>query len=243
VTPDTIIPGEQKDENGKIISSDTQGWNRLAYCRNNPIIYKDPTGHLPLTPFGPAGDLLVKAIDSVKSLFSGDSQKSSSKEQLGNKLQPAKDSNSKITAGNNKVVKPLDGVITSGYRDPRPNHNGIDIAGGKNIVAAKSGEVFDIRYQAGSYDKKGNPKAGAGQYIITKNDDKTYSYYMHTKKDSLNVHKGDKIAAGDKLAQVGHTGDETRPMKDHLHYEERLSPNSLVGIRPKEVMNLYKKEK
>jgi len=45
VTPDSVIDGEKKDENGKIISSDTQGWNRFAYCRNNPIIYKDPTGH------------------------------------------------------------------------------------------------------------------------------------------------------------------------------------------------------
>jgi hypothetical protein len=24
---------------------DTQGWNRFSYCRNNPILYKDPTGN------------------------------------------------------------------------------------------------------------------------------------------------------------------------------------------------------
>ena len=45
VTPDTVIDGEKKDENGQIITSDTQGWNRFSYVRNNPIIYKDPTGH------------------------------------------------------------------------------------------------------------------------------------------------------------------------------------------------------
>jgi RHS repeat-associated protein len=45
VTADNVIDGEKKDENGKIISSDTQGWNRFSYVRNNPILYKDPTGH------------------------------------------------------------------------------------------------------------------------------------------------------------------------------------------------------
>jgi LysM repeat protein len=35
VTTDKIIDGEH----------DTQGWNRFSYVHNNPIIYKDPTGH------------------------------------------------------------------------------------------------------------------------------------------------------------------------------------------------------
>lgn len=35
VTADNVIDGE----------GSTQGWNRFAYCKGNPIIYKDPTGH------------------------------------------------------------------------------------------------------------------------------------------------------------------------------------------------------
>jgi len=36
VTPDTMVDGENT----------TIGWNRYAYCGNDPIRYKDPTGHL-----------------------------------------------------------------------------------------------------------------------------------------------------------------------------------------------------
>jgi hypothetical protein len=35
VTADTVIDGENS----------VIGWNRYAYCKNNPIIYKDPSGH------------------------------------------------------------------------------------------------------------------------------------------------------------------------------------------------------
>jgi hypothetical protein len=44
VTPDTVIDGEDS----------TQGWNRFSYVHNNPIRYKDPTGHFVLPVIGAA---------------------------------------------------------------------------------------------------------------------------------------------------------------------------------------------
>ena len=35
VTADNVIDGQY----------DTQGWNRYAYVKNNPVLYKDPSGN------------------------------------------------------------------------------------------------------------------------------------------------------------------------------------------------------
>jgi RHS repeat-associated protein len=40
-TADTVIPNDD----------DTQGWNRYSYCNNNPVRYKDPTGHDPRSAY------------------------------------------------------------------------------------------------------------------------------------------------------------------------------------------------
>ena len=48
MTPDTVIDGELS----------TQGWNRFAYVHNNPIRYKDPTGHAVETPWDVANVII-----------------------------------------------------------------------------------------------------------------------------------------------------------------------------------------
>ncbi len=77
VTPDTVIDGELS----------TQGWNRFAYCKGNPIIYKDPTGHSVSGSWNTGGasgswasagekisNAFSSAVNSVKNFFSGNNQ-------------------------------------------------------------------------------------------------------------------------------------------------------------------------
>jgi hypothetical protein len=52
VTPDTVVDGELS----------TQGWNRYSYVKNNPIVYKDPTGHISIDGL----------IERASNLVSGD---------------------------------------------------------------------------------------------------------------------------------------------------------------------------
>ncbi len=61
VTPDSVIDGELS----------TQGWNRFAYVHNNPIRYKDPTGHGVLDTLKSVGSGVVDRASEYGSAISG----------------------------------------------------------------------------------------------------------------------------------------------------------------------------
>jgi murein DD-endopeptidase MepM/ murein hydrolase activator NlpD len=87
-------------------------------------------------------------------------------------------------------------------------HQGQDImaAEGTPIVAPHAGTVFWRAVQ----------KAGAGHYLVVRGDDGRDYVFMHLVADSETVDKGDAVAAGQTLGQVGSTGDAQGP---HLHFE------------------------
>ena len=108
------------------------------------------------------------------------------------------------TAGAHRF--PLAGVFTWGGKDSRfgaardgHRHQGQDLAAaeGTPLVAVTASTVSWRAYQSG----------GAGHYLVLDSDAEDFNYvYMHLQTGSLLVRKGDRVAAGQHIANVGNTG-------------------------------------
>ena len=135
VTPDTVIDGEMS----------TQGWNRYAYCKNNPIKYSDPTGHAVVDNNGMGG--LGSLWNSVKE--TANNAASTAKEfvtdhpgeRLGNILhgngnKTEKEYISDLYAGKIKPTKgPLDRLGETAHKNPG-KALAVGLTGGISIAAA-----------------------------------------------------------------------------------------------------------
>jgi murein DD-endopeptidase MepM/ murein hydrolase activator NlpD len=95
------------------------------------------------------------------------------------------------------------GAVRSGH-----THQGQDVmaAEGTPVVAPLAGTISWRAYQA----------AGAGYYVVLHAIDGRDYVFMHFQEASVAVGKGDAVAAGQRLGNVGATGDAQGP---HLHFE------------------------
>ena len=116
---------------------------------------------------------------------------------------------------NINFIVPVQGTITSkfGTRNPTVStvskyHTGLDIGAvtGTDIVSATEGKVI-LRSDKGDY----------GKHLKIENSD-VIIIYAHCSK--LLVNEGDEVKQGQKIAEVGSTGNSTGP---HLHFEIRKS--------------------
>lgn len=127
---------------------------------------------------------------------------------------------------NFKFIVPVKGTVTSRYGKREAtevvsaNHQGIDIGANKGtaIYAAMDGTVTTAS-EEGEY----------GKHIDITNAD-VLTRYAHCSK--LLVKEGDKVKKGDKIAEVGSTGNSTGP---HLHFEIRrdnrtINPESIIDF-------------
>ena len=130
-----------------------------------------------------------------------------------------------------ETFKPLSGnpIITSPFGKIRhlitgPNnrhnaswgkpHGGVDygVDPGTPVYAVKDGVAQDTYYDSN----------GFGNFGKVQHEDGKTSYYGHL--NSINVHGGQKVSAGDLIGYSGNTGNSTGP---HLHFEVRENGNSI----------------
>lgn len=118
------------------------------------------------------------------------------------------------------LKKPTNSLIITSYFGSRWNsfHKGIDIAGnvGDPVDVAINGEVVYAQFNDGGY----------GNLIIVEHDNNMKSYYAHLSK--INVQVGDNVQKGDKIGEVGNTGNSTGP---HLHFELRVNDEPVDPLK------------
>lgn len=118
------------------------------------------------------------------------------------------------------LKKPTNSLIITSYFGSRWNsfHKGIDIAGnvGDPVDVAINGEVVYAQFNDGGY----------GNLIIVEHDNNMKSYYAHLSK--INVQVGDNVQKGDKIGEIGNTGNSTGP---HLHFELRVNDEPVDPLK------------
>ena len=86
---------------------------------------------------------------------------------------------------------------------------------GTDIVAARDGVVFDVA----STNFKGGPDedryADLANLVRILHDDGTYAVYAHLNWNTIRVRPGDRVVAGEYIADSGNTGFTSGP---HLHF-------------------------
>lgn len=116
---------------------------------------------------------------------------------------------------------PIKGEVLETFQSNGGLNKGIDIRGklGEPVLAAADGEVV----------YSGSGLRGYGKLVIVKHNEQFLSAYAHNRV--LVVTEGDKVRAGQKIAEVGFSGTNT----PKLHFEIRLdgTPVDPMGYLPR----------
>lgn len=101
---------------------------------------------------------------------------------------------------------------------------------GKKVLAARDGVVVYLRDDIPD-NTPGTPRTDVapGNVVILDHGGNAYSYYAHLREKSVSVSVGDRIRAGDPIAEVGNSGDSLEPQL-HFHVMNGTDPSKAQGL-------------
>lgn len=113
---------------------------------------------------------------------------------------------------------PVSQAFNGGHTHNEPGaRHAVDIVmpEGTPVLAARDGVVMSVArdfYRSGQDKERYGPRAN---HVRVLHDDGTMAVYAHLKLESVEVHPGEAVLAGDLLGYSGNTGYSTGP---HLHF-------------------------
>lgn len=156
------------------------------------------------------GDAPVAAPEVLPSTNQGDAgteaDKLAASQEITEERREQEAEQAAEEASSPSAVQPAEGRVTSGFGSRwGTSHNGVDIAGpiGTPIHAVADGTVLEA-----------GPASGFGLWVRIQHDDGYVSVYGHM--NSFSVQEGQRVEAGDEIAEIGNRGQSTGP---HLHFE------------------------
>lgn len=131
------------------------------------------------------------------------------------------------TSNNNSVG----GFFGNSRNSGNKFHGGVDVGGseGDRVSAYKQGKVIRAGYQSQS-----NPNVGFGLRVVIEHQEfsnsvesspsgrKTYSVYGHLDSLAEGVQNGVTVSEGQKIGEVGRSGNAYNVLNTHLHFEIRV---------------------
>jgi len=135
-----------------------------------------------------------------------------------------------------KFIRPINDSTPNVTNPFSSTHKGVDYGYnvGEPVYASESGTVISsVNSYTTNWTTTGTlTTKDYGNYIKIKHDSQYTTLYAHLRHDSLLFNVGEQVKKGQKIAEVGNTGNSTGP---HLHWELRL--NEIV-IDPISLMDL-----
>ncbi|MFD5749459.1 peptidoglycan DD-metalloendopeptidase family protein [Streptomyces sp. NPDC127033] len=136
-----------------------------------------------------------------------------------------KDGGHKTGSSSSRVASPVPGYGTNaGNPYGKPGSYQAGFHTGSDYPAPKGTKVVAVR--AGTIAVSNNNGDSYGTWIHLNADNGRTYVYCHLSKRSVSV--GDKVKAGEKLGEVGSTGNSTGP---HLHLEDRPRGGGYGNVR------------